>query len=689
MSNSVFVHSLLLAYLLFTISSCSSLAQVVCQNNGCDNTDSGCCTTSRSCRLEHPFTREAGECTPSLSTKWEPPTGVTICPFNYQIFNYEHCPNSVHTDRTQTVGVYGKPNWVGADFQSVSYNQFAMTVLWKHNDASKIRFYDLSNVSGYEIRIYETKKLNDDQANGPVLRQCLCVVDPSMRSISNITADNFQYSSPSHMTVEVRGYPSLAGLEESDTTRTNCSLLTGCSPDNRSEQCFNGGDCYSWPRSCLSFSSYNPDTCSPPLYAHPTNINAQTAYVYNNITKRNTTELTVSWQPPNMNYDLFPVPYVYYITVEGDGNKKNFKAINTTSVIISSPNISDYSNYSVYVSAYVPCSGYSDASATGSTLAGCGNESYSPALLRTPDTTTTPVPPTTTTPVPPTTTTPVPPTTTPDVNWHTIAISCIVVVAALALLIIIFVAAVCKKKKKPSCYSERYPMPSPPHNITEKRNIRVFVFYPKGTEESEETFIQTYIVAPLLSHRDYFKHIKSADDPDFGRGTLADSVDRNFRHADFIVIVCTSLLLDEWNSDDCSPTVRLLRQYIGNVMSIDDNTDKFITVVLDEHWKNQLHHSRHNLGSLASFVVNEKTWGKEIQSLVRYMTRTPQFQLTTNDEPSLDVLDTPDSCHSPNTDITYFSQGSDESTSRASNINVSDTDSSCSTVTQDNGMVCV
>ena len=469
------------------------------------------------------------------------------------------------------------------------------------------------------------------------------------------------------MIVQVRGYPWVAGQAEEVTARENCSLLTGCSPNNISEQCFHSmnDNCYSWPRTCLDFP-YDPETCHPPSYMPPTDVKAQT-YERDNIS---TTLLNVSWKHPPMDYDLFPVPNEYYITVEGEGTRNNFRAINTTSVIISSLNISDFSNYSVYVSAYVPCSGYSLRSES---LIGCGQEvnvSIQPPPSTIIATATTESAPTVPSKVP---------------EWHVIGFSCIATVLVLAIVIVILVFIVCKKMP---CHCGRYSRSDPPPLILlpPKSNICVFVFYPEDTEQSEEVFIQTYIVAPLSAHSDYFKHIKSADDPDLWRSPLPESMDRNFRHADFIIIVCTPLLLDEWNSDECSPTVRLLRQYIGTVMmSSSDTTGRFITVVRDEQWKKALLHSRQNLGSLRSFVVNERTWDEEIQSIVRYMTRTPRFQLTSEKEATVGVLGTPDS---PDTVITNCSLESYTSTSRDSNSSLSNSDISCGAFAQENEMTC-
>ena len=183
---------------------------------------------------------------------------------------------------------------------------------------------------------------------------------------------------------------------------------------------------------------------------------------------------------------------------------------------------------------------------------------------------------------------------------------------------------------------------------------------------------------------DAIKEVKSSDDPDFERGCIPESVDRSFRDADYILIVCNKLFLYEWNRDECSQTVQLLKRYMGDVSSrCDGSIVKFITVVMDEQRRKQLTDSRQNLGSLANFLVNETTWEQEIPNIVRYMTGTPLFEVT-RQEDSLALLDSPDS---PVPDTPDSSQDSHYTrTPRTSNSTLSDTDSSHSAYTMEGEM---
>ena len=216
-------------------------------------------------------------------------------------------------DRTNSVGDYGKPNWVGAEFQSLNYNSFSMTVMWEHGDAEILSsLSNLSPVQGYEIRILRANGRSES------IVHCFCAKDPSMRNISDIRSNSFTYEEMLNMIVEVRAYPSLAGQHEKNR-RHNCSLLTGCST---TEEC--SVDCYSWPQSCLNLTPYSPESCAPPFYSPPVNVRALSG----------NGQLDLSWEPPRMNYKLFPVPNVYYITIENTTSTINFKA-NMTRITVS------------------------------------------------------------------------------------------------------------------------------------------------------------------------------------------------------------------------------------------------------------------------------------------------------------------------------------------------------------------
>ena len=390
-------HIVLLPVLLLTVGGViitDSEAQVICQSNGCSNATDGCCTTSKGCEVEHTLHSEVETCTQhhTINTL---PGKVERCTYNYQTFSYDSCRNSYHTSEQQTVGNYGKPNWVGAEFESVGYNQFSMTILWEHEDVMyNLSHTNFSDVKGYEIRIYEDRSNNpQDGGTSRIIRGCLCVTDPNLRNVSGITMPKFQYRSPqeglSHMTVEVRAYPTLVGRDEGYSLRRNCSLLTGCAPNNRSEQCFSGSECYSWPQSCLDFlPSYNPATCPPPRYSPPTKLT--TRLLTNN--PNDTTQLHVSWEPPLMDYTLFPLPTVYYVSVYEHPiesyNTTHFRVENTTNIVISKLN--HRTSYNVSVSTYVPCSGFHaqclDNQPTKS--CSCGLQAYhTVAIVTTPTTT--------------------------------------------------------------------------------------------------------------------------------------------------------------------------------------------------------------------------------------------------------------------------------------------------------------
>ena len=368
-TNSAWICWLVLATLMRIISKSVTLAQfapVICQTNDHDNNGSICTYFEGSCVEENTLIHDSTVCT---STQQQSATRTTSvhphvhsCPLNYNLFEYDHCPNSFHTDVAQTVGHFGKPDWVGAQFQSLSYNSFSMSVMWEHKDAAKLQNRtDLSAVRGYEIRIYQ-KVINSGEKT---LRKCLCVTDPHIRNISDIYSRTFNYRSAedelSHMIVEVRTYPSSSIA----STRVNCSLATGCAQRNTSEKCIaSPKQCYSWPQSCLDFMpSYSPETCTPPRYGPPTNVTA-TTYRHYSSDKDSTNSsasmnMAISWTPPDMNYDLFPFPNVYYIELKdhGTGLKISFKAIYTTNITIF--NLQLNTTYSALINAYVPCSGLS------------------------------------------------------------------------------------------------------------------------------------------------------------------------------------------------------------------------------------------------------------------------------------------------------------------------------------------
>ena len=684
MPSSEIVRCLLFVTLLFTLISIVTRAQVVCRDNGCDNTDS-CCSTSGSCTKEHTLLNEMSksECTPH-APPIDPP--VDRCPFDTDFFSYNHCLGSLSDEPSQTVGDFGKPDWVGAEFQSLDYDAFSMTVMWQHKDADRLQLRDdYSDVKGYEIRIYEK-----DHEDYTILRDCLCVTDTSRRNVTSTVELEYVSNKQalSYMIVEVRSYPSLSTAIER-STRKNCSLLTGCAKKNTSEDCVSSFDddrCYSWPQSCLDFPSYNSKTCSPPLYDKPNSVTNETSLYYDSSINDTALQLTLSWEPPSIANILFPMPNIYYIAVEAIEYQNNiiynFQAINTTSVIIPSLNAS-IQRYRVTVSAYVVCSGLATSSSTS--LAGCGNESIVyisepyPHMEITSYHNTEMTSSITITDLP---------TVGDDKNMDIFYI--IVPVVAIALTVtVVVLSVVCTIKiivKKRHATTAEYVVPNCSFIIAPppvpKTTVDVFVFYPKDTESEEALFIQTYIVAPLYAYS-AIKSIKSADDPDFERGIIPESVDRNFRCVDFVLIVCNSLLLHEWNSDYCSPTVRLLRHYMGKVsICNDDSINKFITIVLDEEHKKQLIQSRQNLGLLRSFVINEQTLDEEIPKIVGYMTGSPLFQMS-NQEESLNLLATldspgpPASPNSPVYDVPNSSQESQyTSTPRTSNSSLCDTDSS-------------
>ena len=355
--------SLLPVALVFVTCSFVSLAQQpICQSNGCD----GCCVTSNLCNTEHTLTSEEHQCRSDSHLSFETPLipGLQFCPFDFFSFEYGQCPDSHVDDPTKSVGDYGKPNWVGAEFQSIAYDTFSMMVMWEHRDGDLLSsFPDLNPtpVQGYEIRIYEKVAERSETA-----QLCFCVNDPSMRNISDIRRVGFTYKEMSHMIVEVRTFPSLIGKDKQNMRR-NCSLLTGCTT---TEECRD--DCYSWPQSCLDFlPSYNPETCPPPLYNPPSNVQAVISLVNNNVTINNCLgQLDLSWEPPRMDLELFPVPSVYYIEIESEFLTINFKAVETTRVTVLPLNLT--LGYTVYITAYISCSGLSQTSLSTS-LVGCGN----------------------------------------------------------------------------------------------------------------------------------------------------------------------------------------------------------------------------------------------------------------------------------------------------------------------------
>ena len=244
----------------------------------------------------------------------------------------------------------------------------------KHSDADTLQYTpEYSPVRGYEIRIYEK-----DHEDYTILRDCQCVTDPSIR---NVTIDTgFEYVSNkqalSHMIVEVRSYPSLASAIE-QSTRKNCSLLTGCTQSSTSEECIDSRDeCYSWPQNCLDFlPSYNAETCHPPLYGPPTSVTSMASLYYNGSeTSEVAMQINIFWSPPDMNYNLFPVPSVYYIQVWNGINYHYFIAKKTTNVTIL--DLHPNTTYYAYIQAYVPCSGSSDirVAISDKNVPGCGRE---------------------------------------------------------------------------------------------------------------------------------------------------------------------------------------------------------------------------------------------------------------------------------------------------------------------------
>ena len=270
---------------------------------------------------------------------------------------YLPCPDSFVSDHTQSVGGYGKPDWVGADFKSIHCSVFSMTVMWEHNGAERLCIPNRSNVTGYEIRIYDGRDGHEE------VLECLCVTDPNnMRNVSNIHSALFNYrATPQHMIVEVRTFPSLVG-EDADNRRRNCSVLPECATRSTMEQCQD--DCYSWPQSCLNFlPSYSPENCTTPFYSPPVNVTVEmTLVVDGNVTDSDVRQLDISWEPPNMNYGLFPVPNTYYVTIESDYDTFNLKIVDTTNITVLPLNFT--LTYNVSVRAYVPCSGLSQIDIT-------------------------------------------------------------------------------------------------------------------------------------------------------------------------------------------------------------------------------------------------------------------------------------------------------------------------------------
>ena len=49
------------------------------------------------------------------------------------------------------------------------------------------------------------------------------------------------------------------------------------------------------------------------------NVTAVMTSVDDNDNRRNVGQLNLSWEPPRMNYELFPVPSTYYVTIESRG----------------------------------------------------------------------------------------------------------------------------------------------------------------------------------------------------------------------------------------------------------------------------------------------------------------------------------------------------------------------------------
>ena len=649
--------SLLFATLLLSFYIFASKAEVVCHSNGCD----GCCVTSEYCNTEHTLVSESHQCQIPGSLETPPLIpGVEYCPYDFHNFQYESCHNSYVDDPIKSVGEYGLPNQVGAEFHSLSLDTFSMTVMWEHTDADQqLSLLNRTSVQGYEIRVYEKEPGKPER-----LRQCLCVRDPRMRNISDIRHAEFMYKEMSHMIVQVRSFPSLIGRDESNTRR-NCSLLAECST---TADCRDG--CYSWPQSCLNFPSYDPRTCAPPIYGPPRNLNAEMFLLDDYDSDMG--QLDLIWDPPLVeDIHAFPVPSTYYVTVESVYSTFKFRVMNTTSISILSLNYTTV--YTIFIQAYVRCSGLSQPTVTNDEP-GCGNQSRITTVFPPPTTPATPTTPTT----PLISVTIAGPTKTMSTNYI-IMVAVLVVVALFAVVLTMFAAPIIlwrrcmhahnKPKGGMSTLYVDIDIGLQPKLNT---NICVFVFYPKGTEHEDEIFIQTYVVAALGNHAE-IKEVKSCDDPYFERGHIPESIDKSFREADFVIIVCNSLFLSEWNSDECSPSVQLLKRYMGN-MSIrsDDSISKLITVVLDEQKKQPLSHSRLNLGSIKSFMVTESTWEKDIQNIVRYMTGTPLYHFATQ-EHSLAVLDTLESPGTPVSDlIPDSSQESNTVTPRTSDSSLSD-----------------
>ena len=326
-----------------------SEAKVICQSNDCN----GCCVTSDFCSIEHTFINETQEClrhSPRPSPITPLVSGLENCEYDFYTREYRPCPNSYVNDRSKSVGEYGKPNWVGAEFHSVSHESFSMTVKWQHivNADIQLSDHNLTAAEGYEVRIYKSKKSGKES-----LLHCFCVIDPSMRNITDIRSNSFTYEDELNMIVEVRTYPSLIGRDE-DNRRRNCSLLAGCATTNtEAEYCSFSHDCYSWPQNCLNF--FDPLTCAPQLYNPPVIIKAEMNLVDDHVTDGDAWKIDLSWEPPMMNYDLFPIPRIYYVTIESNYSTLNFK-VNTTNISILSLK---YTMYTVIIAAYVPCSGFS------------------------------------------------------------------------------------------------------------------------------------------------------------------------------------------------------------------------------------------------------------------------------------------------------------------------------------------
>ena len=339
---------LLFATLLFSFCTFVSEAEVICRSNDCN----GCCVTSDFCSIEHTFLTEIQECqrrSPRSSPITPLVSGLENCEFDLYTGEYIPCPNSYVNDRSKSVGENGKPNWVGAEFHSVSHESFSMTVKWQHiiNTDIQLSDHNLTAVQGYEVRIYKSKQ------SGKESLHCFCVIDPSMRNITDIRSNSFAYKDELNMIVEVRTYPSLIGRDE-DYRRRNCSLITGCATTNtEAEYCSFSRDCYSWPRNCLNF--FDPLTCAPQLYNPPVIIKAEMNLVDDHVTDGDGWKIDLSWEPPMMNYNLFPIPRIYYVTIESYYSTLNFK-VNTTNISILSLN---YTMYTVFIAAYVPCSGLS------------------------------------------------------------------------------------------------------------------------------------------------------------------------------------------------------------------------------------------------------------------------------------------------------------------------------------------